>query len=80
MNKKDQIMHLLQKKYPYLKSEFGVKRIGLFGSISKGVNSEDSDVDLVIEFDKPIGFRFIKLAEYLENYLGSPVDILTPAG
>lgn len=80
MNQKDRIIQMLQEKYPYLKSEFGIKRIGLFGSVSKGIDSEESDVDLVIEFNKPLGFRFIRLAEYLEDYLGSPVDILTPAG
>jgi predicted nucleotidyltransferase len=34
----------------------------------------------VIEFSRPIGFRFVELAEYLEALLGTPVDILTPEG
>ena len=38
------------------------------------------DIDLVIEFSRPIGFRFFALADYLEKLLGAPVDILTPAG
>jgi hypothetical protein len=35
---------------------------------------------LLIEFSRPIGFRFVELADYLELLLGAPVDILTPAG
>ncbi len=57
-----------------------MEKIGLFGSYSKGTERDDSDIDLVIEFGRPIGFRFMELAEYLEQLLGTPVDILTPAG
>jgi predicted nucleotidyltransferase len=41
---------------------------------------ESSDVDIVVEFDRPIGFRFVEFAEYLESLLGKRVDVLTPAG
>jgi predicted nucleotidyltransferase len=60
-------------------SEYGVKRIGLFGSHAKGAPSERSDVDLVVEFARPIGLKFIEFAEYLESLLGKKVDVLTPA-
>jgi predicted nucleotidyltransferase len=80
MPTKDQITQTLQRNIPYLESEFGVKRIGLFGSYGKDQPRAGSDIDLVIEFSRPIGFRFIDLAEYLEELLGAPVDILTPAG
>jgi predicted nucleotidyltransferase len=75
-----EIKDLLGEKYPYLASEYGVKRIGLFGSYAKDVPHEASDIDIVVEFRHPIGFRFIELAEYLENLLGKKVDVLTPAG
>jgi len=39
-----------------------------------------SDVDIVVEFERPIGFRFVELAEYLERLLDKSVDVLTPAG
>jgi predicted nucleotidyltransferase len=57
-----------------------VKRIGLFGSYAKGVPDELSDIDLVAEFDAPIGLKFVEFTEYLEPLLGTPVDVLTPAG
>jgi predicted nucleotidyltransferase len=77
---KENVITLLREKYLYLASEYGVKRIGLFGSYVKGTSVEASDVDLVVEFERSIGFRFVEFSEYLESLLGKKVDILTPAG
>ena len=77
---KEKVTELLRGKYPYLASEYGVKRIGLFGSYAKGTPGETSDVDVVVEFARPIGLRFIEFADYLESVLGKRVDVLTPAG
>ena len=75
-----EIIAILRRESPHLKTIFGVKRIGIFGSYSKGVQKEDSDVDLIVEFERPIGLKFFELSEYIENLLGKKVDILTPAG
>ena len=80
MNTKEKLSTILEEQQAYLSAEFGVKRIGLFGSYSKGTAKEGSDIDLVIEFSRPIGFRFFALVDYLEKILGAPVDVLTPAG
>lgn len=80
MKTREQIAKSLQENREYLRTEFGVERIGLFGSYSKGTAHTSSDIDLVIEFSRPIGFRFVTLAEYLEKLLDTPVDILTPEG
>jgi uncharacterized protein len=77
---RDEAVKLLQEKHPYLVAEFGVSKIGLFGSYAKGQSDETSDVDIVVEFERPIGFRFVDLVDYLENLLGRRVDVLTPAG
>ncbi len=75
---KEKITDILSEKTEYLASEYGVKRIGLFGSYAKGTSIEPtSDVDIVVEFDHPIGFKFMELADYLEEILGKPVDLLT---
>ncbi len=76
----EKIKALLREKYPYLASEYGVKSMGLFGSYAKGIPHEASDIDLVIEFERPLGFRFIEFTEYLEHLLGKKVEVLTPAG
>lgn len=80
MATKEQVVKLLREKYPYLAAEYGVKRVGIFGSYAKGLPDETSDVDIIVEFEHPIGFRFIELVEYLERLLGRKVDVLTPAG
>jgi predicted nucleotidyltransferase len=77
---KEVILKALHEKYPYLATEYGVKRIGLFGSYAKHTSMEASDIDLVVEFERPLGFKFMELSEYLEQLLGKKVDILTPAG
>ena len=76
----DEVIKKLKVQYPYLSSEFGVKRIGVFGSIAKQEERKESDIDMVIEFDRPIGLKFIALAEYMENLFGRKVDILTKDG
>ena len=77
---KEKIQNLLRENYPRLVAEYGVKKIGLFGSYAKGVPGVASDVDLVVEFDRPIGLKFVDFAEDLETLLGRRVDILTTAG
>jgi predicted nucleotidyltransferase len=80
MQTRAQIVELLQEKHSYLVTEFGVSKIGLFGSYAKEQSDETSDIDIIVEFDRPIGFRFLELADYLESLLGRKVDLLTPAG
>ena len=46
----------------------------------KGQPDETCDIDIVVEFERPIGFKFLELAEFLESLLGHRVDLLTPAG
>ena len=77
---REKIIEILRKELPYLVSEYGVKRIGLFGSYAKGTPAEDSDIDILVEFEKPIGLKFMEFAEYLEGLLDTRVDILTPTG
>ncbi len=77
---KKTITDILRENIPYLVSEYGIRRIGLFGSYVKGNQNENSDVDIIAEFDKPIGFKFVEFTEYIEKILGKKADVLTPAG
>lgn len=74
------VVDQLREQAPYLASGFGIRKIGLFGSFAKGQPTESSDIDLVVEFERPIGLRFVELVEYLEKLLGRKVDVLTPTG
>ncbi|MBW1616416.1 MAG: nucleotidyltransferase family protein [Deltaproteobacteria bacterium] len=77
---KETIIEKIRIQYPYLISEYGVKRIALFGSYSKNQQTENSDIDIIAEFEKPIGLKFIEFTNYLENILGKKTDVLTPEG
>ena len=80
MTTQKEIIRTLRRTLPYLTDTYGVKRMGLFGSFAKGTSKEDSDVDILVEFEKPVGFEFMELAEYIEELLDMRVDILTPEG
>ncbi|MCK9279409.1 MAG: nucleotidyltransferase domain-containing protein [Melioribacteraceae bacterium] len=66
MNKK-KIFEILNSEADYLRKEFSVNRIDLFGSFAKGENSINSDIDLIVEFEKPIGLKFIHLTNYIKE-------------
>jgi len=58
---------------------FGVKSLLLFGSVARDEARSTSDVDLLVEFDRPVGlFTFVRLQRYLEEILGRSVDLGTP--
>jgi len=80
MNKYE-IKLLLQKNKNTLKN-YGIKKIGLFGSAVRNELTKESDIDIVVEFEKGKATmkNFILLSEFLENLLGRKVDILTPEG
>ncbi|HPP52059.1 MAG TPA: nucleotidyltransferase family protein [Thermoguttaceae bacterium] len=75
-----QILSLLREAMPYLRTEYGVKRLALFGSYAQAAPTEKSDVNLVVKLERPIGLKFMELAEYLEHLLGRKVDLLTLDG
>ena len=71
-----QILQVLADELPYLRQRFGVKRIALYGSYARGTASPRSDVDVLVELERPLGLQFVALAQYLEDRLGLRVDLL----
>ncbi len=60
---------------------FGVKSLSVFGSVARGDAGEHSDVDLLVEFEAPVGFfELARLQRHLEQVLGAEVDLVTPGG
>ncbi len=78
MKNLNEIKKLLEHHKQSLKDKYHIKNIGLFGSIVRGDNSVSSDVDILVEFEKPIGLDFVSLADELEEILGVKVDLVTP--
>ena len=60
-----------------LTSKYGVKNLAIFGSVSRGDDTSDSDVDILVEFEKPIGIQFVDLAIELEKILKKRVDLVS---
>ena len=65
---------------PVLTEKFHVSSIGYFGSYAKGQQTDTSDLDLVVEFSKPVGWAFFTLESFLEQSLGIKVDLTTKNG
>ena len=80
MLSKKKLIEIIKREYSFLRKNFGVERIAIFGSFAKDIAKKNSDVDIFVEFEKPLGLKFIQMTEYLEKKLGRKTDILTPAG
>jgi predicted nucleotidyltransferase len=74
---KTEILSKLTELKPILYKEYAVKEIGLFGSYSDNSNTEESDIDILIELEKPIGWKFFTLELYLENIFNKKIDLVT---
>jgi uncharacterized protein len=78
MKTKREILGILEREMPFLKSQYGVTKCGLFGSYSVERAREGSDIDLLVQFERPVGFfKFIELENYLSERLGGKVDLVT---
>ena len=74
----DEVKAILKKHERELRERYGIKKIGIFGSYSRGEASEGSDLDILVEFEKPIGlFKFLELEEYLSDLVGVKVDLVS---
>jgi predicted nucleotidyltransferase len=74
----EEIKEILIKKKPFLKEKYGIKDVGIFGSYARGDQEDKSDLDLLVEFERPVGFfKFLELEEYLEEITGIKVELVT---
>ena len=74
------IERTLSSQKNQLTSRFGVKRLAIFGSYARNEQHRDSDVDILVEFDTPVGIEFIDLANFLEDILKIRVDLVSRNG
>jgi len=72
------MLEKIQAQLPFLKSKYHVKKIGIFGSFVRGEEKKGSDVDVLVEFETPVGFfDFIRLENYLSATLNKKVDLVS---
>ncbi len=77
---RDDVLSILTNHQMELRNTYGVKSLALFGSVARDEAGPDSDVDILVEFDRrPVGlFEFIDLQLFLEQILATNVDLATP--
>jgi len=73
----EEIEEILENYKSFLKDSFNVSDIGVFGSYVRGEESQESDIDILVDFCGPIGWKFIDLKEFLEEILDKKVDLVT---
>jgi len=74
---KQSIINVLITEKPILQNKFSVMKIGLFGSFSIDDATNESDIDILVEFDKPIGWEFFDLQDYLQNLFNRKIDLVS---
>jgi len=78
MKTKTEILQILRATKPELTARYNVKTIGIFGSVARDETHEQSDIDVLVEFEPPIGlFKFLELEELLSERLGGKVDLVS---
>lgn len=74
----NEIKEILDEHRDELKKDYGVRELGIFGSYIKDKHREGGDVDILVEFERPVGmFEFVGLKNYLSDLLGIDVDLVT---
>lgn len=77
--KRNDVLRILQKERQELVDHYNISTLSVFGSVARDDARPDSDVDILVEFNQPVGlFQFIELQQRLEALLGSKVDLGTP--
>ncbi len=77
---RDDILAKLRSAKPMLENKYNIKTLALFGSYSRNDASSDSDVDLLVDFEKNIGIRFVDLADEIEEFVHLRVDLVSRNG
>lgn len=77
--KREEAIRILSARTDDIRRQFGVESLLIFGSVARDEATETSDVDVLVEFNRPTGyFGLIALQERLEDLLGCKVDVGTP--
>ena len=78
----DEIKNKIKNQRSVLEQNFNVKNLFLFGSYAKGLQTDDSDIDFLVEFisNDTDMFTMVDLQEFLMNLFGKKVDLGTPSG
>jgi predicted nucleotidyltransferase len=71
-----EIKAVLRECLPEIREKYGVTSIDVFGSYARGEATPDSDIDIIVELGRPIGWELVDLSDYLESRLHHNVDLV----
>jgi len=78
LKSRKEILEILSSHLGRIQEEYGVARIGVFGSVARNEQCEASDIDILVEFSRATGMvQFIRLENTLQGLLGAKVDLVT---
>jgi predicted nucleotidyltransferase len=80
MKSLEDINTILSSDKDRLFRKYGLKLLAVFGSYARNQQNEKSDIDILVEFEKPVGIEFIDLAVELETILKEKVDLVSKNG
>lgn len=76
MKNLEKIKKILADHKEEIRKKYGVVILGIFGSYARGEQKESSDIDILVELERPVGFAFFELWDELEKLLGCKVDLV----
>ena len=80
MTDREEVLTALRAALPDLRRRWPIRSLGIFGSVARGDAAADSDVDVLVEFERPVGLSaFLALEDTLRAAVGRPVDLVSRA-
>lgn len=73
---RSEILKILKKYKNENSKKYGINNLGIFGSYSKDLTTEDSDIDIIIEINEPDIYKLVHIKEELEKLFNKSVDIV----
>ena len=81
MKSLEEIKQILQQNKPFLRENYRITEVGIFGSYARGGQTENSDIDLLVDYQKaPTLIMLVELKEYLSGLVNMKVDVVTKKG
>ncbi len=76
----NRIVTLLNKNYQSFQEKYNINEISIIGSFARGEQTEESDLNIMVDFTKPIGWEVVDLRDELEKLPGMKIDLILKAG